>query len=153
MSIFLIIIIYNFFFKFLLCFRLSSNCNTFLIILILKPSFPLKWFYIVFSQQKNTIHFWMIFVSICSISSNRYVIGGQGWIRTIVRSRGQIYSLVPLTTRPPTHIFVHIKNPAFHSRMYKSGAPSRIRTLDPPVMSRLLWPTELRAHFLTQVKV
>ena len=26
------------------------------------------------------------------------------------------------------------------------GAPSRIRTLDPPVMSRLLWPTELREH-------
>ena len=33
------------------------------------------------------------------------LIGGQGWIRTIVRSRGQIYSLVPLTTRPPTHVF------------------------------------------------
>ena len=27
--------------------------------------------------------------------------GGQGWIRTSVRSRGQIYSLLPLTTRPP----------------------------------------------------
>ncbi len=31
--------------------------------------------------------------------------GGQGWIRTIVDSRRQIYSLVPLTTRPPTQIF------------------------------------------------
>ena len=29
--------------------------------------------------------------------------GGQGWIRTSVRSRGQIYSLLPLTTRPPVH--------------------------------------------------
>ena len=29
--------------------------------------------------------------------------GGGGWIRTSVRSRGQIYSLVPLTTRPPLH--------------------------------------------------
>ena len=29
--------------------------------------------------------------------------GGQGWIRTIVDSRRQIYSLVPLTTRPLTH--------------------------------------------------
>ena len=29
--------------------------------------------------------------------------GGQGWIRTTVRSRGQIYSLLPLTTRPPVH--------------------------------------------------
>jgi hypothetical protein len=28
-------------------------------------------------------------------------VGGQGWIRTSVRSRGQIYSLLPLTTRPP----------------------------------------------------
>ena len=30
-------------------------------------------------------------------------IGGQGWIRTTVRLRGQIYSLLPLTTRPPVH--------------------------------------------------
>lgn len=29
--------------------------------------------------------------------------GGQGWIRTSVRLRGQIYSLLPLTTRPPVH--------------------------------------------------
>ena len=34
-----------------------------------------------------------------------YVIGGQGWIRTSVRKTGQIYSLLPLTTRPPVHIF------------------------------------------------
>ena len=27
--------------------------------------------------------------------------GGEGWIRTIVLIRGQIYSLLPLTTRPP----------------------------------------------------
>ena len=27
--------------------------------------------------------------------------GGRGWIRTTVRSRGQIYSLLPLPTRPP----------------------------------------------------
>src|SRR3546814_13808284 len=27
--------------------------------------------------------------------------GGQGWIRTSVRKPGQIYSLLPLTTRPP----------------------------------------------------
>ena len=30
--------------------------------------------------------------------------GGQGWIRTTVPSREQIYSLSPLATRPPTHI-------------------------------------------------
>ena len=29
--------------------------------------------------------------------------GGEGWIRTSVRLRGQIYSLLPLTTRPPLH--------------------------------------------------
>ena len=29
--------------------------------------------------------------------------GGQGWIRTIVIRRWQIYSLFPLTTRAPTH--------------------------------------------------
>jgi hypothetical protein len=33
-------------------------------------------------------------------------IGGQGWIRTSVRKTGQIYSLLPLTTRPPVHIVV-----------------------------------------------
>ena len=32
-------------------------------------------------------------------------IGGQGWIRTSVRKTGQIYSLLPLTTRPPVHFF------------------------------------------------
>ena len=30
-------------------------------------------------------------------------VGGEGWIRTSVRLRGQIYSLLPLTTRPPLH--------------------------------------------------
>lgn len=29
--------------------------------------------------------------------------GGQGWIRTTVVSRRQIYSLLPLATRAPTH--------------------------------------------------
>src|SRR4051812_10315811 len=28
-------------------------------------------------------------------------LGGGGWIRTSVRVSGQIYSLLPLTTRPP----------------------------------------------------
>ena len=30
--------------------------------------------------------------------------GGQGWIRTSVRFHGQIYSLLPLTTRPPLQV-------------------------------------------------
>jgi hypothetical protein len=38
-------------------------------------------------------------------TSDERVIGGQGWIRTSVRKTGQIYSLLPLTTRPPVHIF------------------------------------------------
>src|SRR5262245_11983143 len=33
--------------------------------------------------------------------------GGEGWIRTSVRLRGQIYSLLPLTTRPPLHEELH----------------------------------------------
>ena len=32
---------------------------------------------------------------------NTRKLGGGGWIRTIVLVRGQIYSLLPLTTRPP----------------------------------------------------
>ena len=35
-------------------------------------------------------------VEICS-----FRLGGGGWIRTSVLVRGQIYSLLPLTTRPP----------------------------------------------------
>ena len=38
-------------------------------------------------------------------ASDERVIGGQGWIRTSVRKTGQIYSLLPLTTRPPVHFF------------------------------------------------
>ncbi|VXC42897.1 hypothetical protein SPHINGO8AM_130144 [Sphingomonas sp. 8AM] len=30
-------------------------------------------------------------------------VGGRDWIRTSVHLRGQIYSLLPLTTRPPFH--------------------------------------------------
>ncbi len=37
--------------------------------------------------------------------------GGQGWIRTSVHLREQIYSLPPLTTRPPTHL--RIEPPSF----------------------------------------
>src|SRR3954452_16112186 len=43
--------------------------------------------------------------------------GGEGWIRTSVRLRGQIYSLLPLTTRPPLH-----EAPVM-SRAFQAGAP------------------------------
>ena len=88
---------------------------------------PLDYFYLRFGWLQTSSKLGnFLFESIVYIqkkhSKNCVKFGGQGWIRTIVRSRGQIYSLVPLTTRPPTHC----------------GAPSRIRTLDLPVMSRLL---------------
>ena len=38
------------------------------------------------------------------LAKRDYISGGQGWIRTTVLSREQIYSLSPLATRPPTHI-------------------------------------------------
>ena len=42
--------------------------------------------------------------------------GGQGWIRTSVRLHGQIYSLLPLTTRPPVQ-----GAPAREARLWRSG--------------------------------
>ena len=51
---------------------------------ILPPSFRLDDFNIVFRQQKNQpdFIFWLIFVFICFISSNRYVIGANRQNRT-----------------------------------------------------------------------
>ncbi len=41
--------------------------------------------------------------------------GGGGRIRTNVRSRGQIYSLLPLTTRPPLRVYLkHSKSVFWH---------------------------------------
>ena len=48
--------------------------------------------------------------------------------------------------RPKSEIYIQ-KNHQL-TLVDNTGAPSRIRTLDPPVMSRLLWPTELREHML-----
>ena len=36
-----------------------------------------------------------------ALCKNPFIAGGEGWIRTSVLVRGQIYSLLPLTTRPP----------------------------------------------------
>ncbi len=41
------------------------------------------------------------FASFSKLKVNLRDAGGEGWIRTSVRLRGQIYSLLPLTTRPP----------------------------------------------------
>ena len=90
---------------------------------ILPPSFRLDDFNIVFRQQKNQpdFIFWLIFVSICSISNPfliwetkkviffseyYFILGGQRWIRTIVPLREQIYSLPPLATRPSAHLAI-----------------------------------------------
>ena len=43
-----------------------------------------------------------LFCLLFSLQRKKY--GGQGWIRTTVVSRRQIYSLLPLATRAPTHI-------------------------------------------------
>ena len=46
-------------------------------------------------------------LSITIKKSSRFLLRikiGQGWIRTTVDSRRQIYSLLPLATRPPTHL-------------------------------------------------
>lgn len=48
--------------------------------------------------------------------------GGQGWIRTTVVSQRQIYSLLPLATRAPTHVWC-IKFSVF-VWIYSVGAPT-----------------------------
>ena len=48
----------------------------------------------------------------CDPQSNKFIgIGGGGRVRTFVLIRGQIYSLLPLTTRPPLQtepVIIHI---------------------------------------------
>ena len=81
---------------------------------------------------------------------------GQRRIRTYVLSRGQIYSLLPLTTRPSTRA-MQIKKikgmftqtlVTFVNFHYKIGrADGGIRTPDPLITNQLLWPTELHRQF------
>src|SRR5437763_14720116 len=49
--------------------------------------------------------------------------GGEGWIRTSVRLRGQIYSLLPLTTRPPLHEACHAQTIRGMAERGEAGAP------------------------------
>jgi hypothetical protein len=53
--------------------------------------------------------------------------GGQGWIRTTVRSRGQIYSLLPLTTRPPVHTSLSVTVPKSDGFQSRNWPPQRDR--------------------------
>jgi hypothetical protein len=49
--------------------------------------------------------------------------GGEGWIRTSVRLRGQIYSLLPLTTRPPLHRGLPRAASSGELGAWRAGAP------------------------------
>ena len=61
--------------------------------------------------------------------------GGQGWIRTTVHSREQIYSLSPLATRPPTHIKLSLKMPLTRFELVASPLPRECAT---PAPQRLI---------------
>ena len=59
---------------------------------------------------------------------------GQGWIRTTVHSREQIYSLSPLATRPPTLIKFHFltkKLPLTRLELVTSPLPRECSTSEP----------------------
>ena len=47
----------------------------------------------------------------------------------------------------PTGFQDRTLQPLGYSSLFYFGGPCRTRTYDPPVMSRMLWPTELRVHF------
>ena len=81
----------DFLFTSFACYKESSFA---LCSLPLKPDkAPLCWFSSdLYVKIKKTITFVIVFFY-----------GGQGWIRTTVISRWQIYSLLPLATRAPTH--------------------------------------------------
>ena len=55
--------------------------------------------------------------------------GGEGWIRTSVRLRGQIYSLLPLTTRPPLHEVRQARHVAALGRCV--NALERVKGIEP----------------------
>ena len=56
---------------------------------------------------------------------------GQGWIRTTVLSREQIYSLSPLATRPPTHILFSVNLPLTRFELVASPLPRECATPAP----------------------
>lgn len=68
-----------------LYFKLSSNCNSCLIIFIFSHH-PFAWMILILFLGNKKINqilfFWLIFISSVHFSSNRYVIGGQGLIYT-----------------------------------------------------------------------
>ena len=75
-----------------LCFKLSSNCISCLIIFITDTI--LSW--MIFFVKKKIIHFLNDFVSICSISSNRNVVGAGSENRTRATRSEAWYSTTKL---------------------------------------------------------
>src|SRR3954471_23837446 len=66
--------------------------------------------------------------------------GGEGWIRTSVRLRGQIYSLLPLTTRPPLQVLGRgaMWRCRFGVSTRVEGKSFRPRRLDRPAFAKAL---------------
>ena len=77
--------------------------------------------------------------------AGRQGLGGGGWIRTIVGYRRQIYSLLPLSTRP--HLQVSAKNHCRRRHLTRSSSPRWSRLPDsnrgPTDYKSVALPTEL----------
>ena len=79
---------------------------------------------------------------------------GQGWIRTTVLSREQIYSLSPLATRPPTHIQLSVSAisllnlPLTRFELVTSPLPRECSTPEPQGLAQvcLLSSRYIRVH-------
>ena len=87
----------------------------------------------------------------CNKKSSRFLLriyGGQGWIRTTVDSRRQIYSLLPLATRAPTHFWC-----PSHSFLSKKIAGNRNRTYNLRFTKPLLYRWAMPAYFYCIYKI
>ena len=87
----------------------------------------------------------------CNKKSSRFLLrinGGQGWIRTTVDSRRQIYSLLPLATRAPTHSLM-----PSHSFMSKKIAGNRNRTYNLRFTKPLLYRWAMPAYIYCIYKI
>ena len=87
----------------------------------------------------------------CSQNLQTHFVGGQRWIRTIVLRREQIYSLPPLATRPPAHIFILVLKVrleltrSIRTRDFKSRASAYSATRAYSYWVGL-WPSHLGTH-------
>ena len=67
----------------------------------------------------------------------------QKWRRNWDSNPGASFPTYRFSRPDPSATWVFLQ-------MFSTGGPCRTRTYDPPVMSRMLWPTELRVHFLSK---